>query len=43
MKQAYLIKINKMRTVGNTDPMNSLPHRKKGRSLLLGEKIDAMV
>ena len=43
MKEAYLIEIKKMRAVGNTDPMNSLPNRKKGRSLLLGEKIDAMV
>jgi len=32
MKEAYLIEIKKMRAVGNTDPMNSLPHRKKGRS-----------
>ena len=32
-----------MMAVGNTDAMNLLPHRKKGRPLLLGEKIDAMV
>ena len=43
IKEAYLNEIKKMRAVGNTDPMNSLPHRKKGRPLLLGEKIDAIV
>ena len=38
----YLTEVKRIRAVGNTDPMNSFPHRKKGRPLLLGEKIDAM-
>ena len=42
IKEEYLNEINKMRAVSNADPMNFLPHRKKGRSLFFGEKIDAM-
>ena len=33
----------KMRACGSEDVLESLPHRKQGKPLLLGDKIDSMV
>ena len=33
----------KLRMIANMEPLTYLPHRKRGRPLLLGKKIDKMV
>ena len=43
IKEAYLNEFKKMRLIGNIEPMSALPHRKRGRPLLLSKKIDTMV
>ena len=43
IKEAYLNEIKKMRLIGNMELLTSLPHKKRGRPLLLGERIDTMV
>ena len=42
IKKAYLDEIKKLRARGD-EGLDSLPHRKQGRPLLLGDKIDNMV
>ena len=39
----YLDEVNKIRDCGSEDVLESLPHMKQGRPLLLGDKIDSMV
>ena len=43
IKHSYLDEDKKMRASGSEDVLESLPHRKQGRPLLLGDKIDSMV
>ena len=39
----HSIKHSEVRVCGSEDVLKSLPHRKQGRPLLLGDKIDSMV
>ena len=43
IKKAYLDEIKKMRASGSNEVLESLPWKKQGRPLLLGDKIDGMV
>jgi len=43
IKETYLNEIKKMRLTGNMEPLPSFLRRRRGRPLLLGEKIDTMV
>ena len=43
IKKAYLDEIKKMRASGSDEVLESLPWKKQGRPLLLGDKIDGMV
>ena len=43
IKHPYLDEVKKIRDCGSEDVLESLPHRKQGRPLLLGDKIDSMV
>ena len=43
IKHSYLDGAKKIRACGSEDVLESLPHRKQDRPLLLGDKIDSMV
>ena len=43
IKHSYLDEVKKMRASGSEDVLESLPHRKQGKPLLFGDKIDSMV
>ena len=43
MKLAYQDEIRKIRASGSGELLDSLPHKKQGRPVTLGEKIDRMV
>ena len=43
IKKAYLDEIKKMRASGSHELLESLPWKKQGRPLLLGDKIDGML
>ena len=43
IKKAYLDEIKKMRASSSDEVLESLPWKKQGRPLLLGDKIDGMV
>ena len=43
INKAYLDEIKKMRASGSNEVLESLPWKKQGRPLLLGDKINGMV
>ena len=43
IKKAYLDEIKKMRASSSDEVLESLPWKKQGRPILLGDKIDGMV